>query len=108
MKFRMKHQLSVEIIFKILCQYWKIVSVGPFPEFLVVRRGLGKCTHPSHPLCIRACLPVLMFEVSMHLFGNKHRNKSSVEIKLKSHKVALSRESRLKLHKVAVSRTKSP
>ena len=32
-KFRMKHQLSVDIIFKILCQYWKIVSVGPFPEF---------------------------------------------------------------------------
>ena len=76
-KFRMKHQLSVEIIFKILCQYWKIVSVGPFPEFGCWGGG-GRCTHPSHPLCIWACFPVLMFEASMPLFENKYRNKSSM------------------------------
>ena len=53
--------------------------------------GVAGGMHPSHFLCIRACLPMLVYEVSMPLFGNKYKNKSSIEIKLKPLKVALSR-----------------
>ena len=71
------------------------MSVGPFQNSSGKRgggRGEGAGgMHSSHPLCIRACLPVLVYEVSMPLFENKYKNKSSVEIKLKPHKVALSR-----------------
>ena len=82
-KFRMRHQLLVGFIFKILCQYRKIMSVGPFSRIWVVSLGRGgRCIHPSHPLCIRACFSVLMFETSKPLFENKYRNKLSVEIKL--------------------------
>ena len=48
-KFGMRHQLLVGIIFKILCQYRKIMSVGPFSRIWVVSLGRGEVYTPITP-----------------------------------------------------------